>query len=89
MSIYSGFPTRAQEASYMRAVYSMNCLLTSKILQQLKQTLELDTTEYEGGSLNDHLSIRGASGDTATFCRYFVKLFKKIYKMDKEKHLEP
>jgi hypothetical protein len=39
--------------------------------------------------LNDHLSIRGAHGDTATFCRYFVKLFKKIYKMDKSKHLEP
>ena len=30
-----------------------------------------------------------ASDESSTFCRYFVKLFKKLYKMDKIKRLEP
>ena len=36
MSIYSGFPTRKNESSYMNALYNMNVLLASRVLMSLE-----------------------------------------------------
>ena len=34
-------------------------------------------------------AIEDNNDKNSSFCRYFVKLFKKLYKMDKYKRLEP
>jgi len=36
MSIYSGFPTRKIEGSYMNALYYMTSLLTERVLKIFK-----------------------------------------------------
>ena len=40
MSIYSGFPTRKNEASYMNALYNMNVLLAAKVLAHLDNQIQ-------------------------------------------------
>ena len=70
MSIYSGFATRKNEASYMNALFCLNQLICDKILKVVQD-------EQKQGI------------DNSPFIRYFIKLFKKIYQMDKIKHLEP
>ena len=38
---------------------------------------------------NKNETFGRGNDESSTFCRYFVKLFKKLYKMDKIKRLEP
>lgn len=34
-------------------------------------------------------TIKTKNNETAIFCRYFIQSFKKLYHLDKEKHMEP
>jgi len=38
---------------------------------------------------NQNETFGQANDENSNFCRYFVKLFKKLHKMDKIKRLEP
>ena len=59
MSIYSGFTTRKTEGSYMQALYSLNTLLSERVLKL-----------FSGVQVEHH--------EDAKFCKYFVKLFKRL-----------
>ena len=96
MSIYSGFPTRKQESQYNDYHYKINVLLTSRIISFLESYLNSETqlitvkddSMKKAPSKNSFVD-QAKEISLSSFCKYYMKLFKKIYMHDKNKHLEP
>ncbi len=77
MSVYSGFASRSQEASYNRSLYNMLCLLQLKVTKSLK------------GGTSFPVYPLVESFDGASFTKYFTKFYQRLFLMDETKYLAP